>query len=185
MPTIPAGTPDPEAIAREVNRFQTDDAVVFWYLGGDMLGGQLDAITKTVRAVRTADPQRPIALDAYDGLPSYSRQVDLLASHRFPLNTSLELPQYRDWLNSRRQLDRFGSFFWTWVQTHLQDWFLNIAYPEADRTHFDEPIGPQAEQIRLLTYLALSSGCKGLGFWSDRFLADSHQGQDRLLRWPC
>jgi hypothetical protein len=32
-----------------------------------------------------------------------------------------------------------------------------------------------------MTYLALSAGCKGLGFWSDRFLADSHQGRDRLL----
>src|SRR5262249_35473482 len=36
------------------------------------------------------------------------------------------------------------------------------------------------EQIRLVTYTALAAGCKGLGFWSDRFLADSHQGRDRL-----
>src|SRR5205823_14517947 len=75
-----------------------------------------------------------------------------------------------------------GSFFWTWVQTHLQDWYLQAVLPEAAAAEkFDEPIGPQAEQIRLLTYLALSAGCKGLGFWSDRFLADSHQGRDRLL----
>src|SRR5438876_664066 len=33
----------------------------------------------------------------------------------------------------------------------------------------------------LLTYIALSAGYRGLGFWSDRFLADSHQGRDRLL----
>jgi hypothetical protein len=32
-----------------------------------------------------------------------------------------------------------------------------------------------------LTYTALGVGCRGLGFWSDRFLADSHQGRDRLL----
>ena len=51
----------------------------------------------------------------------------------------------------------------------------------ASHNKFDEPIGPQPEQIRLLTYLALAAGCKGLGFWSDRFLADSHQGRDRLL----
>src|SRR5205085_1343748 len=95
--------------------------------------------------------------------------------------TSLELPQYRDWLEQRRRLARPGTFFWTWVQTHLQDWFLNLAYPDADHGHFDEPIGPQGEQVRLLTYLALSAGCRGLGFWSDRFLADSHQGRDRLL----
>ncbi len=33
----------------------------------------------------------------------------------------------------------------------------------------------------MLTYIALAAGCRGLGFWSDRFLADSHQGRDRLL----
>src|SRR5581483_2897515 len=39
----------------------------------------------------------------------------------------------------------------------------------------------QPEQIRLLTYTALGVGCRGVAFWSDRFLADSHQGRDRLL----
>jgi hypothetical protein len=33
----------------------------------------------------------------------------------------------------------------------------------------------------LLTYTALAAGCRGIGYWSDRFLADSHQGRDRLL----
>ena len=181
MPGLPAGTPDPEAVTRDVARFAADDAVLFWYLGGDFQGGDLDTVTRTAQAVRAADPNRPIAVDVWSGLPNFSRRADLISSHRFPLNTSLELPQYRDWLNSRRQLDRYGSFFWTWVQTHLQEWFLAAAYPEAVHDQFNEPIGPQAEQIRLLTYLALASGCKGLGFWSDRFLADSHQGRDRLL----
>jgi hypothetical protein len=182
VPTLPAGTPDPEAISRDVGRFAADDAVLFWYLGGDFRSPQLDAVMNTARAVRSADANRPIALDAWDGLPQFSRHADLISAHRFPLMTSLELPQYRDWLASRRQLDRYGSYFWTWVQTHLQEWFLAAAYPEAQaRDRFDEPIGPQPEQIRLLTYLALAAGCKGIGFWSDRFLADSHQGRDRLL----
>ena len=90
-PTLPAGTPDPEAIARDVSRFSADDAVLFWYLGADFRGGDIDTITRTAQAVRTADPNRPIALDAWDGLPAYSRRADLLASHRFPLHTSLEL----------------------------------------------------------------------------------------------
>ena len=38
-----------------------------------------------------------------------------------------------------------------------------------------------AEQIRLMAYAAVGSGYRGLGFWSDRFLADSHAGRDRLL----
>src|SRR5204863_4192083 len=78
---------------------------------------------------------------------------------------------------------------WTWVQTHLPDWFTTLVYDRKSDAggnpmtagDYTEPIGPQPEQIRLLTYTALAAGCRGIGFWSDRFLADSHQGRDRLL----
>src|SRR6202043_2316704 len=66
-------------------------------------------------------------------------------------------------------------------QTHLPDWYTTLVYDRPGSASFDEPIGPQPEQVRLLTYSALASGCRGLGYWSDRFLADSHQGRDRLL----
>ena len=180
VPTLTADRPDPESLTREATRFTADDAVLFWYLGGDRRNDNYELTARASRAVREADQQRPIAADAWEGMFNYSRRVDLLAAHRFPLMTSLELPQYRDWLQQRRVLAYPGTFFWTWVQTHLQDWFLRVAY-DGGQGPFAEPIGPQPEQIRLMTYLALSAGCKGLGFWSDRFLADSHQGRDRLL----
>src|SRR5262249_9191202 len=59
--------------------------------------------------------------------------------------------------------------------------YTRLIYDQPGAAGFSEPIGPQPEQIRLLTYTALAAGCRGLGFWSDRFLADSHQGRDRLL----
>jgi hypothetical protein len=31
-----------------------------------------------------------------------------------------------------------------------------------------------------MAHIALACGCRGIGFWSDRFLADSHHGRDRL-----
>src|SRR5204863_5143377 len=74
-----------------------------------------------------------------------------------------------------------NTFMWTWIQTHMPDWYTNLLYDRASTAPFNEPIGPQAEHIRLLTYSALASGFRGIGFWSDRFLADSHQGRDRLL----
>ena len=104
--------------------------------------------------------------------------------------TSLELPQYLTWLNQRRLLAQPRSTFqWTWVQTHLPDWYTSLVYDRKSDAggkamtdgDYKDPIGPQPEQIRLLTYTALAAGCQGLGFWSDRFLADSHQGRDRLL----
>src|SRR4029450_3680501 len=74
-----------------------------------------------------------------------------------------------------------SPFFWTWVQTHLPDWYLSTVLPESAGGGVNEPVAAQAEQIRVLPYVALAAGCKGLGFWSDRFLANSHQGRDRLL----
>lgn len=182
VPTLAIDPTDPDAAGREAAKSALEDNVLFWYLGGDRRAVDAPIVGRAAQAVRSADPQRAIAADAWDAMWTYSRHVDLLSAHRFPLMTSLELPQYRDWLDQRRRLARPGTFFWTWVQTHLQDWFVNAVLPDAaDANKFDEPIGPQAEQIRLLTYLALSAGCRGLGFWSDRFLSDSHQGRDRLL----
>lgn len=182
VPTLSIDPSDPDGAGREAAKLAVEDNVLFWYLGGDRRAIDSDGVNRAAQAVRSVDPQRAIAADVWDGLWNYSRHVDLISAHRFPLMTSLELPQYRDWLNQRRLLARPGTFFWTWVQTHLQDWYLNTVVPEAvGNNRFDDPIGPQAEQIRMLTYLALTAGCKGLGFWSDRFLADSHHGRDRLL----
>src|SRR5262245_42444152 len=182
VPSLTIDPHDPEGAGRDASKLSGEDNLLFWYLGGDRRAIDSESVTRASQAVRSADSQRAIAADVWDGMWTYSRHVDLLSAHRFPLMTSLELPQYRDWLNQRRLLGRNGSFFWTWLQTHLQDWFLNAVVPEAvENNKFDDPIGPQAEQIRMLTYLALTSGCKGIGFWSDRFLADSHHGRDRLL----
>src|SRR5205807_413102 len=97
------------------------------------------------------------------------------------LMTALELTEYRNWLESRRNLANPNAFTWTWIQTHLTEWFAQILHQQSASAGFTEPVGPQPEQIRLLTYTALASGCRGLAFYSDRFLADSHQGRDRLL----
>lgn len=187
VPALPVTMNDarlasPGAITQEAMRFPVLDAVLFWDLGGGLVDEQKSAIANAVRALRAADPQKPLSADVWDGFRPYSRSLDLIGVHRWPLMTSLELTQYRDWLNQRRLLARPGTFLWTWVQTHLPDWYTTLVYDRsATAGGFNEPIGPQPEQIRLLSYLALSSGCRGLGFWSDRFLADTHQGRDRLL----
>jgi hypothetical protein len=186
IPALPVTAEDPrlaspESLQQEIGRFLDKDAVLFWDVGGGLTEEQVAVVSQAAQVLRSADPQRPIGADAWDGLRPYSRSVDLLGVHRWPLLTGLELSQYRDWLNQRRLLARHRMFLWTWVQTHLPDWYTTLVYDRPGTASFDEPIGPQPEQIRLLTYIALASGYRGLGFWSDRFLADSHQGRDRLL----
>ena len=181
--TARAGSPldSPEQIQQALERFLEKDAVLFWDLGEGLTFEQAALVAGAAQQVRAADPNRPLAADIWDGYRIFARNIDLQGSHRWPLYTGLELTSYRDWLNQRRLLGRSGAFLWTWVQTHLPEWYSTLIYERTTSAGFEEPVGPQPEQIRLLTYLSLAAGCRGLGFWSDRFLADSHQGRDRLL----
>ncbi len=171
----------PDDITRQIQRYADNDAVLFHRLGGLLTFESATMVARAAQTARSADPGHPIAADVWDGLLPYSRSVNMIGVHRFPLMTTLELPKYREWLEARRRLANPGTFTWTWIQTHLPDWYSEILYNQSAKAEFKEPVGPQPEQIRLLAYTALASGCRGLAYWSDRFLADSHQGRDRLL----
>ncbi len=168
--------------ARNVARFLEQDAVLCWDLGSNLDTRGFPEVARVARAFRATDPMRPLAADVWDGFRSYSSSLEdvMLGAHRWPLMTSLELSSYRDWLVQRRRLAAPNTYCWTWVQTHLPDGFLRVAYDEKAPAP-KEALGPQAEQVRLLAYVALGCGYRGLAFWSDRFLADSHAGRDRLL----
>ena len=173
-----------EAFNRNVGRFLHEQAVLCWNLSeGNLPFEQSRSVMNSASAIHNVDPLRPLAVDVRDGFLAYScagNQQLMIGTHRWPLLTSLELAAYKEWLMQRRKLLPADAFCWTWIQTHLPDWFMTTAY-ERPTGKFDEPIGPQPEQIRLLTYIALGCGYRGLGYWSDRFLADSHMGRDRLL----
>jgi hypothetical protein len=174
-----------ESFTRTVNRFLDQDAVLWWDLGTNLEYEKYPAVSQAARAFRAVDPMRPVSADVWDGFQRYSRGIDqmLVGAHRWPLLTGLEINNYRNWLTGRRRLAQPGSFCWTWVQTHLPDWFLEVAYGKGGPASGpnSEPLGPQAEQIRLLAYTAIGCGYHGLGFWSDRFLSDVYTGRDRLL----
>lgn len=171
------------AFHRNVGRFLREQSVLCWDLGDNLPFEKHRGIMNTAQSIHNVDPLRPLSADVRDGFLAYAlagNQQLMIGTHRWPLMTSLELKGYRDWLMQRRTLLPAGAFCWTWIQTHLPDWFLTSAY-DGGRGRFREPIGPHPEQIRLLTYIAVGCGYRGLGFWSDRFLADSHMGRDRLL----
>src|SRR5439155_858196 len=144
----PAENPD------NLARFLRNDRVLFWYLGGGRSAEHLDKVAQAASQVRETDSQRPLGVDAWDGLRPYSRNVDMLGFQRWPL-MSLDLLKYRDWLEQRRRLARPGTFTWNWVQTHAPDWYTQLIYDRAPSATFEEPIGPLPEQIRLLTYLTV------------------------------
>ncbi len=191
---LPPGNLEPQprndtvSLEREANRvadflrrFLSTDAVLMWDLGGGRTSEEVARVARTASAVREVDPRRPRGVDLWDGFQNYSSYVDAVGTHRWPLFTSLELTAYKDWLAQRKSLTAPGKLTWTWVQTHLPDWYIRSVAGKADVAKFDDPVGPHPEQIRILTYLSLAAGNRGIGYWSDRFLANTHHGRDRLL----
>jgi hypothetical protein len=177
----PLTAQDPESLAAAIRKFRSGDGVLFWDLGA-VRSEDYRRTSRTVEAIRAADPRRPVAADVWDGFGRFAIPLQLVGTHRDPLMTSLELDQYGRWLFQRKILASGSKFTWTWIQTHMPEWQVRLLYDQPAAGGIQDPIGPQPEQIRLLTYLAVANGCKGLGYWSDRFLADSHHGRDRLLQ---
>jgi hypothetical protein len=187
IPLVPARSDEETRVAVDrtaseldafIRRFGTAD-VLFWDLGGGRTGGDEPRVARTCEAIRRNDPRRPRGADIWDGFGAYSSYLDVVGAHRWPLFTSLDMAKYRDWLTQRQTLTATSrATYWTWVQNHLPEWYLENVLEQKEP--FTDPIGPHPEQIRVMTYIAMASGARGLGFWSDRFLADSHHGRDRL-----
>jgi hypothetical protein len=173
---------DADVIAAQFQRFATRDAVLMWDLGGGRTFDEVARVRRAADLVKQFDPKRPRGADLWDGYEAYSNYLDVIGTHRWPLFSSLELSGYRDWLRQRKALAGSDKLLFTWVQTHLPDWYISTIGLSPDAKSFDAPIGPHPEQLKILTYLSIASGCRGLGFWSDRYLADSHHGRDRLLQ---
>lgn len=170
-----------EGIAREIGQYTDLEAVLLYDLGGMLSFEHSVPMARAAQVVRAADPGRPIAAEVWDGMLPFSRSLNMTGVHRWPLMSTLELPKYREWLELRRNLANPDAYVWTWIQNHVPDWYTRILYDRTGDADFKEPVGPQPEHVQLLAYTALSAGVRGFGIWSDRWLADSHQGRDRLL----
>jgi hypothetical protein len=172
---------DAAILAEYFHTFLSRDWVLMWDLGTALTKEQIGRVKRTADLIREFDTRRPRAADLWDGYRSYSSYLDAVGTHRFPLFTSLELNRYADFLERRKALAGPGKLMWTWIQTHPPEWMAAQQAVSSKPGAVADPIGPNPEQIRLLTYLAIASGYRGLGFWSDRYLSASHQGQARLL----
>ena len=176
------GRPLPaDRLASQLTPFNEADKL-FYLVGRIQRQEQVALIAQGVAALKELDPGPQAAIDAWDGVPGYSHRIKIVGAHRFPICTTLELPRFRDWLKGRHDMADPGTLMWTMVQTDLPETLTQALYDRGPTgAAFNEPVGPQAEHVQILTYTALAAGCRGLAYSSDRFLADSHTGRDRLL----
>ena len=144
------------------------NAIVAWYFGTLIPPEAREDLTSWVQQTRSADRRyrRPLMADVSGLERVYSRYLALTGMSRHAINTSFSLKRYRDWLSQKRKLAQHGCFAWTWIQTEPAT--INTNWRHAAGK---SPIVIEPEQIRAQVYAALSSECRGIGFWKSSSLA--------------
>lgn len=161
-----------------------DDRALGFLVGEELGAAEESIVFAASDSIRSKDPARgrPILGDVSMGVRAYSRKLDMVGAHRYPLMTSMELDGYRRWLVERKNIARPGTLFWTMVQTHAPDDYARLVLGTSAAANPKVALGPQPEQIRLLAYNSLAAGCRGLVYSSDQALSESAGGRDRLLQ---
>ncbi len=159
--------PAPRALTPIAEIGPAFDSVLAWDLGSDLTDADLEPSRQWAEQVRAADHRanRPLICCPRIDLPRFSRVADIVLIDRRPLGTSMELNDWATWVSRRPLLARAGMPVWTTIQTQyneaLRQQLLTLEPRGAP------PLCVSAEQIRLLVYMAVASGSRGLVFLSD------------------
>ncbi|MGQ9503644.1 MAG: hypothetical protein ACUVQG_01050 [Thermogutta sp.] len=157
------------------------DGVIAWDMGTQSSPQEVEELKHLAERLRSADPMvnRPILAEPLTKLLAVSRAVEGLVIGRNPVFGDLELADYGTWLRSRSLIARPGTPVWVAVPTQpdpavisqWQQWGLSS--DQLDRI--------PADQVRVLTYLALTAGARALLFPSQTSLSRT----DEATRERC
>jgi hypothetical protein len=168
----------------EMAGFPFRSAVVFWHLG-DRLGRDRERAARETEIMRTRgalgamrkldDKDSHVGLATVEGdLPLFARApvgLDSIAIRPRFWSANVSLLENYAYLMQRREAtvgSNLGALFWSWIPA--------MAPPAVSRNIWGDDTPPdsawiappvQAAQLRLMTYLALSAGYRGLVFEGD------------------
>jgi hypothetical protein len=173
---------DPRELLEEVEKYPHKDFVAFWQIG-EGLGRKRELTTRDAELARarqlvTAMRQLPadfsrITTGLVDGdLSLYSRapgNLDTIGIRPQVWASSQDFLESLEFLKQRRQLAaRFNAeeLFWAWIPAAAPAIVrANIWGDEVPPSWGVPQVAP--EQLRVMTYMALSTGYRGLGYLGD------------------
>jgi len=138
--------------------------ILAWYIGDDLSEVHLPGMRATADTVHENDKMHPVVADyiadpGKEGRAAFRAYLDIMCQYSYPiLNESLA--QYSHFFDVQRQ--SVGDPMWTWVQAFMwaatgSELMLGAEGPG--------PV-PEPEQVRLLTYVALNRGVRGILFFA-------------------
>lgn len=185
----------PRRLLDQMTAYPLRRSVAFWHLG-DRLGRQREIKTREEELARFRESLTAIrGLDDDDShlvtanvegeLPLFARApsgLDIVGFQPRMWACAQSFLETYEYLHQRRLLtvrSNLGGLFWAWIQASTP--------PEVVRNIWGSNTPPswgvppvQPEQLRLMTYLALSEGYRGLGFLGDADLTRA-DGPGRAL----
>jgi hypothetical protein len=177
--TSGAGT---QSLLDQIDRYPEKQAVAFWHIG-DQLGRsreltarheeltRLRASVAAIRAPRDAD-SHPVTATVEGELALFARAptgLDMIGIQPRIWGSSQGFLESYSYLIQRRSLtvrSNLEGLFWAWIPAATPPGVVrNIWGDDTPSGSSTPPIQP--EQLRLMTYLALSAGYRGLAFLGD------------------
>jgi hypothetical protein len=197
MKRLSSGTPgdSPSHLVDQMKAYPLRQYVAFWQIG-EHLGRQrelksrvheLARFREMVSAVRGMDDDISHLVTAtVDGeLALYARApsgLDILGIEPRMWGGIQSLPDNYNYLTQRKWLtvrSNLGGLFWAWIPAMTPaEVTRNIWGDDTPPSWGTPPVQP--EQLRLMTYLALTSGYRGLGYRADADLTRP-EGPERAL----
>ena len=184
-----------EAQVKEVENYPLKEAVAFWLVGRELgrdreLKVREEELAQTRGLIRAIHGMSPtfsrLTLGLVDGdLPLYARapaNLDTVGVRLSHWAASQDPGEFLQFLLQRRRLTtkaNAGQLFWAWIPTTASPTLRRSIWGEAPPPAWGMP-RPSPEQLRLMTYLALSAGYRGLAFQGDADLTRP-AGQAQLI----
>ncbi|MBQ2850969.1 MAG: hypothetical protein IJE77_10845, partial [Thermoguttaceae bacterium] len=143
------------------------DPVLLWRMGA-LARSEIAAFRRQAEKIRLLDPRkRPLVGSVVDGLDEYSQDggLDAIVLDRRPMQTSLDLNAYGDWLlDCQYHSTNPSVVFWCQIQT--QPSFGATRQRQAFGVVEESPAVVSFEQMRQQARLATRAGCRCLVFAS-------------------
>ena len=141
-----------------------------WYVGDDITMVHLDGIKQTVTTLREEAPEIAVAADYIaKKTPAaktvFTKYIDIRCQYTYPV-TGESLYNYAKFFDDQREF--VGDPLWTWVQCFMwggqgRQYGLSI----------EDGVGPfpEPEQSRLMAFVAINRGVRGLLFFPHKMLS--------------
>ncbi len=150
---------------KKVAQLASEPNLLAWYVGDDITMVHLDGIRRTVNTLREVTPGIPAVADYIaDQTPEaktvFQDYIDIRCQYEYPVFQN-SMPWYSDWFDDQRRF--VGDPLWTWIQCF--QWGNQIRPINAGQRNGAGPV-PGPDQVRLMSFVAMNRGVRGLLFFS-------------------